>query len=157
MTIELDPLSLVYNGIVDAILADDFVKSLHDRQSIFLDFLPNTPNTTTATIPVRNMPRMSLMQDTVVWGTNNSCTGKIDFAVNIKIIGFGTRSVEFNPLVFHLLKITRPGRLDGTLRLIQFQEKPLQTISRGGNASYEYDEERQIWACTIPIEIQIYM
>ena len=97
------------------------------------------------------------MQDAVTWGTNNSSTGRIDFAINVKITGFGTRTTEFNPLVFHLLKITRPGQLDATLRTIQYQKKPLQTISRGGNASYEYDEERQLWTCTIPIEIQIYM
>jgi len=157
MTVELDPLTLVYNGIVEAILSDDFVKPLHDKQCIFLDFLPNTPNTANTAVPVRNMPRMSLMQDAVTWGTNNSSTGRIDFAINVKITGFGTRTTEFNPLVFHLLKITRPGQLDATLRTIQYQKKPLQTISRGGNASYEYDEERQLWTCTIPIEIQIYM
>jgi len=155
----IDPLSLIYNSIVDAFSTDEFIKSLHDNQSIFLDFLPpRSPSSSTNLMPpARNMPRMSLMQEAITWGTNNSCTGRIDFAISVKITGFGTRSVGFNPLVFHLLKMTRPGQLDATLRLLQYQEKQLKTISRGGNASYEYDEERQLWTCSIPVEIQIYM
>jgi len=158
-TIPPDPLTLVYNGIVSAILADKFIKSLHENRVIFFDFLPlpDMPNTMNPPIPAKDMPRMSLLQETAVWGANNSCTGRIDYAVNIRILGFGTRTMELNPLVFHLLKLIRPGHLDGTLRAISYQEKLLQTMSKGGAATYEHDNERQLWTCTIPIEIQIFL
>jgi hypothetical protein len=159
ITIPPDPLTLVYNGIVSAILADDFVKSLHDEHIIFLDFLPlpDMPNTVNPPVPAKGTPRVSLMQDTILWGPNNSCTGRIDYNVNIKVVGFGTRSVEFNPLAFHLVKVVRFGQLDGIFRGMQFEGKPLQTISKGGGASFEHDDERQFWTLTIPIEIQIFL
>ena len=159
MTTELDPLSLVYNGIVKAISDDEFVKAYHDNKNIFMDFipLPDLPNTTNPQTPARNMPKMSLMQDTVLWGPNNSCSGRIDLNINLKVTGYGTRSSEFNPLIFQLLKITRPGQLHGTLHAIHYQGNSLRTICRGGNASYEHDDERQVWSCTIPIEIQIFL
>ena len=158
-TIPPDPLTLVYHSIVSAIVADEFVKSLHENKVIFLDFLPlpDMPHATTPPIPSRDMPRMSLMQDTALWGSNNSCTGRLDYVINMRIQGFGTRSVEINPLVFHLLQMIRPGHLDGNLRSIMYRERPLKTISRGGTATYDHDDERQFWTCTIPIEIQIYL
>ena len=152
-----DPLSLVYNGIADAILADEFIKSLHDAKVIFLDFLPllDSQNLTNPALPARDMPRMSLLPDSTTWQTNNSCTGRIDHTISVRIAGYNTRSALFNPLVFHLLKITR--HLDGLLRAIQYQGNTLRTVSRGGTASYEHDDERLLFACTIPIEIQIYL
>jgi hypothetical protein len=158
-TIPPDPLTLVYNGIVSAIIADQFIKSLHDDHVLFLDFLPlpDMPNASNPPIPAKDMPRMSLMQETVMWGSNNSCTGRIDYTVNIKISGFGTRSAEFNPLVFHLLQVIRPGYLTAVFQSIQYQEKPLQTMSKGGSATYEHDDERQLWTCTIPIDIQLFL
>jgi len=152
-----DPLSLVFNGIAEVILTDEFIKSLHEAKVIFLDFLPLPDSKTLANppLPARDMPRMSLLPDSTAWQTNNSCTGKIDHTINVRIAGFTTRSKLFNPLVFHLLKITR--LLDGALRAIQYQGNALRTVSRGGTASYDHDDERLIWSCTIPVEIQIYL
>ena len=152
-----DPLSLVYNGIVDAITADPFIKSLHEAKAIFLDFLPlaNSPGSANPPLPARDMPRMSLLPDSTSWLPNNTCTGRIDHTINMRIAGYNTRSALFNPLVFHLLKITR--QLDAVLRTLQYQGRKLQTVSKGGAADYEHDDERLLWTCTIPVEIQIYL
>jgi hypothetical protein len=152
-----DPLSLIYNGIVTGIIADDFIKSLSDNAVVVLDFLPmpNLPEITNPSSPMRDRPRVSLMAESVTWGANNSCTGRLDYTINIVIHGQHTRSILFNPLVYHFMRVIR--KLDTFLRPILFQGKPLSSISKVGSATFEHDDEKLQWTCTIPIEIQLYI
>jgi hypothetical protein len=152
-----DPLSLIYDGIITGMLDDEFIKKLHEDQVVFLDFLPlpDVQGLQNPPVPAKDMPRVSLMPESVTWGANNSCTGRIDYVVNIKIAGYHTRSAAFHPLVFHFLRMTRT--IDKFLRMLVFDGRPLQTVSKAGSATFEHDDERLLWICTIPIEIQIYM
>jgi hypothetical protein len=152
-----DPLSLIYNGIVTGIISDDFIKSLSDNKVIILDFLPmpNLPEITNAPIPMRDMPKVSLMMESVTWGASNSCSGKLDCVINVIIYGYHTRSILLNPLVFHFMRVIR--KLDTFLRVLTFEGKPLGTISKVGSASFTHDDEKLGWICTIPIEIQLYI
>jgi hypothetical protein len=152
-----DPLSLIYNGIVSGIIADDFIKSLSDNKVVVLDFLPmpNLPDITNPSVPMRDKPKVSLMADSVTWGPSNSCTGKLDYVINIIIRGYHTRSILFNPLVFHFMRVIR--KADTYLRPLMFQDKPLGTISKVGSAAFTHDNEKLEWSCTIPIEIQLYI
>ena len=152
-----DPLSLVYHGIAKAMSADEYLHSLHEANKIFLNFmpLPDLPVTANPPIPAKDMPRLSLTPESTTWQSSNSSTGRIDHTVNVKLTGYDTRSVEFYPVVFHLLKITR--QLSLLLNAIDYQDRQHPVHSKGGSASYEHDDERLIWTCTIPIELQIYM
>jgi hypothetical protein len=152
-----DPLSLIYNGIVEGIIADDFIKSLADNHVVVMDFIPmpDLPDITNPTSPIRDKPKVSLMADSVTWGASNSCTGRLDYTINIIIRGSHTRSILFNPLVFHFMRVIR--KLDTFLRPLKFEDKPLGTISKVGSATFEHDDEHLQWTCTIPIEIQLYI
>jgi hypothetical protein len=152
-----DPLSLIYNGIVTGILADDFIQSLSENGVVVLDFLPmpDLPDITNPTTAMRDLPRVVLRADSVVWSTNNSCSGRLDYVINVVIYGYHSRSILFNPLVFHFMRVIR--KLDTFLRPLTFQDRPLGTISKAGSAAFEHDDEKLQWTCTIPIEIQLYI
>jgi hypothetical protein len=152
-----DPLSLIYNGIVTGILADNFIQSLSDNKVVVLDFLPmpNLPDIANPVTSMRDLPRVALKADSVTWATNNSCSGRLDYVINIVIQGYHSRSILFNPLVFHFMRVIRG--IDTFLRPIVFQNRPLGTISKVGSATFEHDDEKLQWTCTIPIEIQLYI
>jgi len=152
-----DPLSLIYNGIITGILSDDFIRSLSDNKVVVLDFipLPESPEIMNPATPMRDKPRVSLLPESTIWAANNSCTGRLDHVINIIIRGYHTRSPLYNPLLFHFMRVIRI--LDVFLRPIMFKDRPLNTVSKAGQATFEHDDEKLQWTCTIPIEIQLYI